>query len=101
MVSLALQRVNISVNTPCTQYTAEDTVRAEAALLTVWAVLQDFREDLVLVGGLVPRYICLPSDRDLPPVTISRSQADERWGLGGLFTARQLRVDIFGSPATT
>ena len=52
------------------KYNAEDTVRAEAALLTVWAVLQDFREDLVLVGGLVPRYICHPSDGDLPPVTM-------------------------------
>ena len=35
------------------------------------------------VYRLVPRYICHPSDGDLPPVTISRSQADERWGLGG------------------
>jgi len=52
------------------QYSAEDTVRAEAALLTVWAVLQDFREDLVLVGGLVPRYIChLADDNYIYPST--------------------------------
>ena len=42
-------------------YSAEETARSESALLTVWAVLHDFTEDLVLVGGLVPRYICRPA----------------------------------------
>jgi len=36
------------------QYAPEDTQRAEAALLTVWAVLEESRDDLVLVGGLAP-----------------------------------------------
>ena len=31
-------------------YKAEDTEHAESALLTVWDVLADFRDDLVLVG---------------------------------------------------
>ena len=39
-------------------YLARDTERSESALLTVWAVLQDLTDDLVLVGGLVPKYIC-------------------------------------------
>jgi len=52
------------------QYTSEDTERAESALLTVWAVLEQFREDLVLVGGLVPRYICRPAREELQPVTM-------------------------------
>jgi hypothetical protein len=52
------------------QYKPEDTERAEAALLTVWAVLQDFRDELVLVGGLVPRYICRPAREELQPVTM-------------------------------
>jgi len=52
------------------QYTPEDTARAESALLTVWAVLEEFRDDIVLVGGLVPRYICRPAIDELPPVTM-------------------------------
>lgn len=51
-------------------YSAEDTARSEAALLTVWAVLHDLTEDLVLVGGLVPRYICRSAASVLQPVTM-------------------------------
>lgn len=43
------------------QYRPEDTARAESALLTVWAVLQPIRDEIVLVGGLVPRYTPSPS----------------------------------------
>ena len=39
-------------------YSIESTRQCESALLTAWAVLREFRDDLVLVGGLVPRYIC-------------------------------------------
>lgn len=52
------------------QYAPEDAERAESALLTVWAVLEEFRDDLVLVGGLVPRYICRPVRDELQPVTL-------------------------------
>jgi hypothetical protein len=41
-------------------YRREDTARSEAALLSVWPRLADFHEDLVLIGGLVPRYLCPP-----------------------------------------
>ncbi len=51
-------------------YSAEDTARSESALLTVWAVLRDLTEDLVLVGGLVPRYVCRPTAEALQPVTM-------------------------------
>ena len=51
-------------------YSAEGTKRCEAGLLTIWAILKDFRDDLVLVGGLVPRYLCKPSMRGLQPVTM-------------------------------
>lgn len=54
----------------CEAYTVDDTDRAESALLTVWRVLREFAADLVLVGGLVPRYICRFSKRELQPVTI-------------------------------
>jgi hypothetical protein len=50
-------------------YSPEETVRAESALLTAWAVLRDLTDDLVLIGGLVPRYICKKTD-DLHAVTI-------------------------------
>ncbi len=51
-------------------YSARDTARSESALLTVWAVLHDLTDDLVLVGGLVPRYICKPVDGAMHPVTM-------------------------------
>ena len=52
------------------QYTPQDTMRAESALLTVWAVLGDLTDELVLVGGLVPRYICRPRAHVMPAVTM-------------------------------
>ena len=51
-------------------YTAQDTLRSESALLTVWAVLREFREDLVLVGGLVPRYLCKQLAGEMQAVTM-------------------------------
>ncbi len=51
-------------------YSAENTARSESALLTVWAVLQDLTDDLVLVGGLVPKYICKHVEGAMHPVTI-------------------------------
>ena len=52
------------------QYRPEDTALAESALLTVWAALGDLTHDLVLVGGLVPRYICTPQPGDVTAVTM-------------------------------
>lgn len=55
------------------QYNPQTTAYSEAALLTLWPVLEPWQDDLVLVGGLVPRYICgdVTSPRDLPrPVTM-------------------------------
>jgi len=52
------------------QYRSEDTARAESALLTVWAALGDLTPDLVLVGGLVPRYICRPPSNGLTAATM-------------------------------
>lgn len=55
------------------EYDAFGMTYAERAFLTVWAGLGSWHEDLVLVGGLVPRYLCgdLSSPRDLPrPVTL-------------------------------
>ncbi len=57
-------------------YSEYDSYRvglAESALLTIWPSLEPWHDDLVLVGGLVPRYICgdVSSPRLLPkPVTI-------------------------------
>ena len=46
-------------------YHLDDTARTESALLSVWPRLGDFHEDLVLVGGLVPRYICRSREEDI------------------------------------
>lgn len=46
---------------------------AESAFLTVWSSLGSWHRDLVLVGGLVPRYLCgdLTQQRNLPrPATL-------------------------------
>lgn len=39
-------------------YDARHTALAESAFLTLWPTLGRWHEDLVLVGGLVPQYLC-------------------------------------------
>lgn len=54
-------------------YSDDEVTLTERALLTVWAGLGSWHDDLVLVGGLVPRYICgdISESRLLPrPVTL-------------------------------
>lgn len=49
------------------------TSLAESAFLTVWSTLGSWHTDLVLVGGLVPKYLCgdLSQRRELPrPATL-------------------------------
>ena len=55
------------------QYNPNWAASAESAFLTVWAALGSWHDDLVLVGGLVPKYLCgdLTASRSLPrPVTL-------------------------------
>lgn len=55
------------------EYDAEGVALAQRAFLTVWAGLGAWHDDLVLVGGLVPLYICgdVSLPRSLPrPVTL-------------------------------
>jgi hypothetical protein len=52
------------------QYQTEHTTRAEAALLTVWAALGNLTDDLVLIGGLVPRYLCRVRPGEVTAVTM-------------------------------
>jgi len=55
------------------EYNSRKAGLAESALLTIWPNLEAWQDDLVLVGGLVPRYICgdVSTPRALPrPVTI-------------------------------
>jgi hypothetical protein len=40
------------------EYDRRGIALAESAFITVWASLGSFHEDLVLVGGLVPKYLC-------------------------------------------
>jgi len=51
-------------------YRSENTRLSESALLSLWAKLGDLQDDIVLVGGLVPRYICRPSSDGLEPNTL-------------------------------
>lgn len=57
-------------------YRPEHTQVCEAALLTVWEILDDYRADLVIIGGLVPRYICKP-----PPGELTANTLDVDLGL--------------------
>jgi hypothetical protein len=62
----------VKYETHC-QYNPIGVASAESAFLSVWAGLGSWHDDLVLVGGLVPKYICgdLSSPRALPrPVTL-------------------------------
>lgn len=55
------------------EYNLEGVAIAERAFLTVWAGLGSWHNDLVLVGGLVPKYLCgdPSATRALPrPVTL-------------------------------
>jgi hypothetical protein len=55
------------------EYDAVASGLAERALLSAWAGLGSWHEELVLVGGLVPRYLCRPPEvaQALPrPVTL-------------------------------
>jgi len=55
------------------EYNPVGVAIAESAFLTVWASLGSWNSDLVLVGGLVPKYLCgdLSVPRSLPrPVTL-------------------------------
>ena len=55
------------------EYDPKGIALSVPALLTVWAGIQRFSEDLVLVGGLVPHFICRhpESDTRLPrPATV-------------------------------
>lgn len=77
-------------------YSAEDTARSESALLTVWAVLHDLTEDLVLVGGLVPRYICRPAAEALQPVTMDVDLAVSLALSSGMYDTTKTRLEKAG-----
>jgi hypothetical protein len=49
-------------------YNAAQTGLAERTLVTVWRHIGEYREHLVLIGGLVPRYLVdKVTERDVPP----------------------------------
>ena len=55
------------------EYNLNAVATAESAFITLWSGLASWHSDLVLVGGLVPKYLCghLSADRTLPrPVTL-------------------------------
>ena|SRR2546422_6967245 len=53
------------------EYPSVSLARAEAALLTVWASLNRFHQDMVLVGGLAVKYLTKSGGTLLPgPVTL-------------------------------
>ena len=49
-------------NTSFRDYNNSFTQKEENALLDVWALLGEYRDDLILVGGLAPRYITAPQN---------------------------------------
>ena len=51
-------------------YPAGSTDLATASLLTVWSSLGDYQNDIVLVGGLVPKFLCNNPPDALPAVTM-------------------------------
>ena len=51
-----------NTNTSFRDYNNSFTQKVENALLDVWALLGEYRDDLVLIGGLAPRYITAPQN---------------------------------------
>jgi len=51
-------------------YPEGSTGLAVSALLTVWSSLADYHDDIVLVGGLVPKFLCAHPPEALPAVTM-------------------------------
>ena len=51
-------------------YSPETTERCISALLSVWARLADHAQNIVLVGGLVPRFLCKQRPGDLQVRTL-------------------------------
>jgi len=57
----------------CREYDPHHAALAESAFLTLWSALGSWHDNLVLVGGLVPKYLCgdLTQNRSLPrPATL-------------------------------
>jgi len=77
-------------------YSEEDTARSESALLTAWAVLHDLTEDLVLIGGLVPRYICRPVPEAFQPVTMDVDLAVSLALSSGMYDTTKTRLQKAG-----
>jgi hypothetical protein len=81
------------------EYDARRVAVAEAAFITVWSGLGSWHDDLVLVGGLVPKYLCgdLAAARLLPrPVTLD---ADLGIALGaslGQYGSLQMEMQTHG-----
>ena len=49
-------------NTSIQDYNSSFTKKVENALLDIWALLGEYRDDLILIGGLAPRYITAPAN---------------------------------------
>ena len=47
-------------NTSIRDYNSSLTQKVETALLDIWGRLGEYRDYLVLIGGLAPRYITAP-----------------------------------------
>jgi len=78
------------------EYDPEDVSLLERAFLTVWGGLGAWHDDLVLVGGLVPKYLCgdVSADRTLPrPVTLD---VDLGISLGAESRYGNLQLDLQG-----
>jgi len=78
------------------EYASENVSLLESAFLTIWGGLGAWHDDLVLVGGLVPRYLCgnVSADRALPrPVTLD---ADLGISLGAESRYGNLQLDLQG-----
>ncbi len=79
-------------------YRSGDTDRSEAALLTVWPRLADFHEHLVLVGGLVPRYLCRRGlgEGEWQPRTLDVDLAIALAADGGMYAGLSERLESEG-----
>lgn len=86
------------------EYDPRRVAMAESALFTVWPILEPWYDDVVIVGGLVPRFLCgdVSASRTLPrPVTLDADVGIALGASAGGMSSLQLALNDAGFHRTT
>ena len=82
------------INTRITDYSQTITQMVEKGLLDIWGRLGEYREFLVVIGGLVPRYITAPEGTPDYDVTTHCGTMDIDFGISLAVSDNEKYKDI-------